>query len=110
MELGEWLTSRYSGVPAPVGPGGDGKGTMAVRIVAKGRRPGDPYRSEGIFVWSFSQGPDAGNFLSDAHRDFARGSSDIAFTTPWFGRIVTHDTISMEEDRADSDHEQFPTR
>src|SRR5689334_7857998 len=75
-ELDELLASWYSGVPgvvALVGLGGAGKTAIAARFVAELRRPGNPYRPEGLFVWSFYQEPDAGYFLNEAYRYFARG-------------------------------------
>jgi hypothetical protein len=89
-ELDELLASWYSGVPgvvALVGLGGAGKTAIAARLVAELCRPENPYRPEGLFVWSFYQEPDAGYFLSEAYRYFARGAAD---PTPAKGAGLLH--------------------
>lgn len=65
--------SRARGVVALVGLGGAGKTAIAVRFLDELSRPGHPARPEGLFVWSFYQEPDAGHFLNEAYRYFARG-------------------------------------
>ncbi len=60
---------------ALVGLGGAGKTALAARFVDVVCRPDHPSRPEGLFVWSFYQEPDAGYFLSEAYRYFARGDS-----------------------------------
>jgi hypothetical protein len=80
-ELDELLASWQSGTPgvvALVGLGGAGKTAIAARFVAELCRPEDPSRPEGLFVWSFYQEPDAGYFLSEAYRYFARGRAEPA--------------------------------
>ncbi len=80
-ELDELLALWRSGVPgvvALVGLGGAGKTAIAARLVAELCRPEEPSRPEGLFVWSFYQEPDAGYFLSEAYRYFARGQGDPA--------------------------------
>ena len=69
---------RRPGVVALVGLGGAGKTAIAARLVAELCRPEEPSRPEGLFVWSFYQEPDAGYFLSEAYRYFARGQGDPA--------------------------------
>ncbi len=61
------------GVIALVGLGGAGKTALAVRFLEEISAPDHPSRPEGLFVWSFYQEPDAGYFLSEAYRYFARG-------------------------------------
>ena len=80
-ELDELLASWYSGLPgvvALVGLGGAGKTAIASRFVDELCRPDNPYRPEGLFVWSFYQEPDAGFFLSEAYRYFAGVGADPA--------------------------------
>jgi hypothetical protein len=63
------------GVVALVGLGGAGKTAIAARFLEERCRPGSPARPEGLFVWSFYQEPDAGYFLQEAYRYFARDAS-----------------------------------
>ncbi len=56
-----------------MGLGGAGKTAIAARFLDELSRPGHPARPEGLFVWSFYQEPDAGHFLNEAYRYFARG-------------------------------------
>jgi hypothetical protein len=63
---------------ALVGLGGAGKTALAARFLAELCQPGNPYRPEGLFVWSFYQEPDAGYFLSEAYRYLTRGAADPA--------------------------------
>ena len=80
-ELDELMALWRSGAPgvvALVGLGGAGKTAIAARFVDAVCRPEEPSRPEGLFVWSFYQEPDAGYFLSEAYRYFARGQGDPA--------------------------------
>ena len=81
-ELGELRSSWRAGargVVALVGLGGAGKTAIAAQFLDELCRPGYPSRPEGLFVWSFYQEPDAGYFLREAYRYFAR--DDPAATT-----------------------------
>ena len=65
--------SGVRGVVALVGLGGAGKTAIAAHFLDELARPGHPARPDGLFVWSFYQEPDAGYFLNEAYRYFARG-------------------------------------
>ncbi len=70
--------SGARGVVALVGLGGAGKTAVAAHFLNELVRPGHPARPEGLFVWSFYQEPDAGYFLNEAYRYFARGDPTAA--------------------------------
>ena len=63
---------------ALVGLGGAGKTAVTARFLDELCGPDHPSRPEGLFVWSFYQKPDAGYFLSEAYRYFARGDPPAA--------------------------------
>src|SRR3954447_20946550 len=63
--------SGAGGVLALVGLGGAGKTALAARFLAELLAPGLRSRPDGLFVWSFYQQPDAGEFLHGALRYFA---------------------------------------
>src|SRR5262249_57189759 len=63
---------------ALVGLGGAGKTAVAARFLLELSRPEQPSRPEGLFVWSFYQEPDAGYFLNEAYRYFARDDASAA--------------------------------
>src|SRR5262245_32556587 len=70
-----WWRDGLQGVLALVGLGGAGKTAVAARFLDEVLRS-DPFpRPEGLFVWSFYQEPDAGRFLEEVYRYFARGSA-----------------------------------
>jgi hypothetical protein len=70
--------SGANGVVALIGLGGAGKTAIAARFLDELARCGHPARPEGLFVWSFYQEPDAGYFLNEAYRYFARGDPAAA--------------------------------
>jgi hypothetical protein len=66
--LRAWWDSRAGGVIALLGLGGAGKTAIACRFVDEVTRLDQTLRPEGLFVWSFYQEPDVGQFLEQAHR------------------------------------------
>src|SRR4051794_38212727 len=77
-ELRSSCCAPFRGVVALVGLGGAGKTATAARFLEELCRPGHPSRPEGLFVWSFYQEPDAGYFLNETYRYFARDDSPAA--------------------------------
>src|SRR5579859_4511254 len=71
-------TAGQRGVLALVGLGGAGKTAVAARFLDYLLRSQIQPRPDGLFVWSFYQEPDAGLFLQEANRYFARGDSSGA--------------------------------
>jgi hypothetical protein len=65
----------FRGVLALVGLGGAGKTAVAAHFVEELLQSTDFLRPDGLFVWSFYQQPDAGLFLQEAYRYFARGAA-----------------------------------
>src|SRR5437899_2182939 len=68
----------FRGVITLVGLGGAGKTAVASRFLEEFLHRGDTPRPDGLFVWSFYQEPDAGLFLREAYRYFARDGSEEA--------------------------------
>ena len=61
---------------ALVGLGGAGKTAVASRFLDELLSPQAEPRPDGLFVWSFYQEPDAGQFLEAAYRYFGRNDAD----------------------------------
>jgi hypothetical protein len=66
---------NFRGVLALIGLGGAGKTAVAARFLDELMGPNATPRPGGLFVWSFYLQPDAGFFLQEAYRYFARGSA-----------------------------------
>jgi hypothetical protein len=73
--LRSWWASRAGGVVALVGLGGAGKTAIAARFLDEACRSDRSTRPEGLFVWSFYQEPDAGQFLEHALHYFWKDGS-----------------------------------
>jgi hypothetical protein len=71
QELRTGWQSGFRGVLALVGLGGAGKTAVAARFLDELVGPDFPQRPGGLFVWSFYQEPDAGQFLEQAYHYFA---------------------------------------
>jgi hypothetical protein len=81
-------------VLALVGLGGAGKTAVAARLVDELLGPGGTPRPDGLFVWSFYQQPDAGLFLQEAYRYFARGDA-LATSAKGSGILhLLHDALA----------------
>jgi hypothetical protein len=65
----------FRGVLALVGLGGAGKTAVAARFLDELLGAAAAPRPDGLFVWSFYQQPDAGLFLQEAYRYFARDAA-----------------------------------
>jgi hypothetical protein len=69
-----WQTG-CRGVVALVGLGGAGKTAVAARFLEELLCPDAGLRPAGLFVWSFYQAPDAGQFLQQAYQYFGPPAS-----------------------------------
>jgi hypothetical protein len=76
-ELRTLWQARFRGVIALVGLGGAGKTAVAANFLEGLLAPTGTPRPDGLFVWSFYQEPDAGLFLREVYRYFAR--TDVLF-------------------------------
>jgi hypothetical protein len=82
-------------VLALVGLGGAGKTAVAARFLDELLVPDLTPRPDGLFVWSFYQQPDAGQFLQEAYRYFAPSAAG-ATTAKGSGILhLLHDALSL---------------
>ena len=85
--LRTYWRNGFHGVLGVVGLGGTGKTALAARFLEDLLGPDGTPKPDGLFVWSFYQEPDAGLFLQEAYRYFARGAGAA---TPARGSGILH--------------------